>query len=129
MYHNGKSPIPVSTLPTGRLDLRAGQPPMVACEHCGQWTIMARKIARWHKVSGTQADCPGGGQRYVLDASPAVVAAEFADAVGDARRYRARRSFAKPQPAVPASVPAIARHRQQGIEAAAAIARLQRALA
>jgi hypothetical protein len=129
MYHNGKPPISVSTLSTGRLDLRAGQAPMVACGDCGQWTVLERKIARWHKVVGTQVDCPGGGQRYALDASPAVVAAEFAAAVQDARRYRAGRSFSKPQPAVPVSVPAIARHRYQGIEAAAALARLERALA
>jgi hypothetical protein len=131
MYHSSAPAILASTLPAGHLDLRPGQDPMVVCSHCGQWTILTRKIARWHKVRGTQDDCPGGGQRYRLD-----VAATGTEPVVDTG-IRARRSFTKPQPRTPAPLTAIARRNAQASEIAsarnadmhAALARLEQAFA
>ena len=123
MYHNSRPPIIASALPAGHLDMRPGQVPMVVCGHCGQWTVLTRSIARWHKLRGTQDDCPGGGQRYRLDVDATQV--EIAPRTG----IRAHRSFREPQPPTPESVVHIARARRQAGEAHAALDRLERALA
>ena len=127
MYHNGKPPIPASSLPTGHVDLRDGEPPMVVCGDCGQWVIVKRTIAFWHTADG--ADCPGGGQRYRLDVSPIALAAGYGDAVRDAAQHRPRRMLVKAAPPIPVPVADIARARpvrpaQTGGHRAMTLARL-----
>jgi hypothetical protein len=139
MYHNGKPSILASTLPAGHVDVRADQPTMVVCCDCGQWVILKRGIALWHVIKGTTRNCDGGGQRFRLDLSAGELEVQRAGRVvgaRDADRYRARRSFTKPQPATAPALTAIARRNAQAVEICAsrdatardAIARLELAL-
>lgn len=136
MYRKPSPAILISSLPVGHVDLRPGEKPMLVCPSCGQWVILARKIAHWHTDRATGAECAGGGQLYHFDVSSARLEAARTVAVTDAAQRRTRRTFTKPQPPKGAPLPAIARRYAQAVQinatgdakARAAIARLERAL-
>ena len=89
MLHNKQPVILASTLPAAQVDLREGQPPMVACQVCKRMRPLKRSIIVWHNVPGSASErCPGAGQRIRLDLSPALSAQRYREAVADAATIR-----------------------------------------
>lgn len=109
MFHNGQPVILASTLSPEEIDMRDGQPTMVACQVCGRMRLLKRSVVLWHNAPGCASErCPGGGQRIRMDVSAAQIAERYRVAVIETAEirpvYAAYRTRPKAKPAVPAPV-------------------------
>ncbi len=70
MRHNGRPAVAVSTLPPDQVNLRPGEPVMVACPICGRWRRVKRHMLWPHRAHDGVTRCPGSGQRVRIDLTP-----------------------------------------------------------
>lgn len=109
MFHNGQPVILASTLGPQEIDIREGEPTMVACQVCHRMRLLKRSILLWHDIPGGAGEhCPGGGQRIRMDVSAAQTAERYRVAVAETAEirpvYAAYRTRPNAKPAVPAPV-------------------------
>ena len=116
MFHNGQPVILASTLDPEEIDMRDGQPTMVACQVCRRMRLLKRSIVLWHNTPGSASErCPGGGQRIQMDVSAAQTAERFRVAVIETAEirpvYGTYRTRPKAKPATSAPVAYMNRNR------------------
>lgn len=100
-HHNGRPARPLSSFPANEVNLRPGEKPTLVCPHCRAWSFLAAGIIQPHRLS-SGAKCEGSGQRVYRDVPLAALETAMRAEVRQAATRRARRTFAKPAPPVPA---------------------------
>jgi hypothetical protein len=100
-----------SALPPHLLALTpAGERPMMACPAgCGQWIAIKRSLLKWHKIPGTDDDCPGSARKVRIDLTYTQWRARLRDNACSADYRRSTPTHRRPQP--PGATPVFRIHR------------------
>jgi hypothetical protein len=99
--HNGRPARPISSFPANEVNLRPSEKPSLVCPDCRAWRFLAEGIIQPHHLENG-AKCDGSGQRVYRDVPLATLETAMRTEVRQAATRRARRTFYKPAPPVPA---------------------------
>jgi hypothetical protein len=100
-HHNGRPARPISSFPANEVNLRPGEKPSLVCPDCRTWRFLAAGIIQPHHLD-SGAKCDGAGQRVYRDVPLATLETAMRTEVRQAATRRARRTFYKPAPPIPA---------------------------